>query len=119
MGSNDEVMAAVRQLNRRLVNMENSVRMLEQRVDAVDGMNKAIEAKIARNTKDIIGSLVEIRELNRGSKIASELREKVVGFEALIRDLSVRLEALAPKEEVESLRRHLELIQPLQGSGGK
>jgi hypothetical protein len=81
MGETEKIKEILRQLNRRLMNVEASLRMLEQRIDMNERLIKANEEKIAKNTEKII-------------------RLDVSSF--------------ASKEDLESLKKYLELIDPLK-----
>lgn len=95
----------LKQVNRRLINAESSVRVVEQRIDVVEGTIKAIEEKIGRNTKDISGLSDSKEEIER-------LREAII-------KLSAEIEDFAPKRDVDALRKYLELVAPPRGVKGK
>ncbi len=65
----EEVKKILKQVNRRLMNAESSIRLMEQRIDALEGTIKAMERKTGRNTKDITelsGGKAEIERLGGG-----------------------------------------------------
>lgn len=96
-----ETKGILKQVNRRLINAESSVRVVEQRIDVVEGTIKAIERKIGRNTKDISGFSGSKEEIER-------LREAII-------KLSAEIEDLAPKRDVDALRKYLDLVAPASG----
>jgi predicted nucleic acid-binding Zn-ribbon protein len=91
-----EIEGILKQVNRRLMNAESSIRLVEQRIDVVEGTIKAIERKIGRNTKDIT-------ELSVGKEEIERLRGEVIKF-------SAEAESLASKSDVDALRKYLDLI---------
>ena len=98
----DEVKEILKQINRRLMNAESSIRVVEQRIDVVEGTIKAIERKIGRNTKDI-------SELSGSEEEIERLRRVVI-------KLSAEVEGLASQSDVDALRKYLDLVAPADGS---
>ncbi|MEE8403422.1 MAG: hypothetical protein V3R93_06685 [Candidatus Hydrothermarchaeaceae archaeon] len=96
-----EIKEILKQVNRRLINAESSIRVVEQRIDVVEGTIKAIERKAGRNTKDISGLSGSEEEVER-------LREAII-------KLSAGMEGLAQKSEVDALRKYLDLVAPASG----
>ncbi|MEE9474040.1 MAG: hypothetical protein V3V36_00045 [Candidatus Hydrothermarchaeaceae archaeon] len=96
-----DVKEILKQVNRRLINAESSIRVAEQRIDIVEGTIKAIEGKIGRNTKDLSELSGSIEEIER-------LRDTII-------KLSAEVEGLAPKRDVDALRKYLELVTPASG----
>lgn len=92
----EEVKKILKQVNRRLMNAESSIRLVEQRVDALEGTMKAIERKVGRNTRDIT-------ELSGDKGEVDRLRERVI-------KLSAALEGSAAQSDVDALRKYLDLI---------
>jgi chromosome segregation ATPase len=92
----EEVKKILKQVNRRLMNAESSMRLVEQRIDTLEGTIKAIERKIGRNTKDITELSGEKAEIER------------------LRDAVIKLGAdgggFASKNDLEALRKYLDLI---------
>lgn len=98
----EEVKEILKQVNRRLMNAESSIRLVEQRIDVVEGTIKAIERKIGRNTKDL-------SELSGSEEEIERLRKAVI-------KLSAEVEGLASQSDVDALRKYLDLISPLDVS---
>lgn len=96
-----EIKEILKQVNRRLINAESSIRVAEQRIDIVESTIKAIERKIGRNTKDISGLSGSKEEIER-------LRDAII-------KLSGEIEGLAPKRDVDALRKYLDLVAPAGG----
>ena len=92
----EEVKKILKQVNRRLMNAESSIRLVEQRIDAVEGTIKAIERKVGRNTQDIT-------ELSGGKVEIGRLREAVI-------KLSAEVEGCASKSDVDALKKCLDTI---------
>ena len=85
----------LKQINRRLMNTESSMRLVEQRIDVFEGTIKAIERKVGRNTEDITGLTGSRGELEG-------LKEAVIKLQA-------ELDGLASSSDVDALRKYLEL----------
>ncbi len=96
-----EIKEILKQVNRRLINAESSIRVVEQRIDVVEGTIKAIERKIGRNTKDISGLTGVEGDVER-------LRDEVI-------KLSAEIEGLAPQGEIDALRKYLDILAPAAG----
>lgn len=96
-----EIKEILKQVNRRLINAESSIRVVEQRIDVVEGTIKAIERKIGRNTKDISA-------LSGVEGDVEKLRDMVI-------KLSAEIECLAPQGEVDALRKYLDILAPAAG----
>ncbi len=92
----EEVKKILKQVNRRLMNVESSIRLVEQRIDAFEGTIKAIERKVGRNTQDIT-------ELSGGKVEIERLREAAI-------KLSAAQEGSAAQSDVDALRKYLDLI---------
>lgn len=92
----EEVKKILKQVNRRLMNAESSIRLVEQRIDTLEGTIKAIERKIGRNTRDIT-------ELSSGRGEIERVREMAI-------KVSVALEGSAAQSDVDALRKYLDLI---------
>jgi chromosome segregation ATPase len=92
----EEVKKILKQVNRRLMNAEASMRLVEQRIDTLEGTIKAIERKIGRNTKDITELSGEKAEIER-------LRGAVI-------KLGADGDGFASKSDLEALRKYLDLI---------
>ncbi len=85
----------LKQINRRLMNTESSMRLVEQRIDVFEGTIKAIERKVGRNTQDITGLTGSREEIER-------LKDAVIKLQA-------ELDGLASSSDVDALRKYLEL----------
>ena len=93
-----ETKEILKQVNRRLMNTESSIRVIEQRIDVVEGTLKAIERKIGRNTKDITDFSKEVEGIKRWRDEVIKLRADAEGF--------------ASKSDVEAIRKYLDLVSP-------
>lgn len=111
----DEAKEILKQVHRRLLNLESSVRMFEQRVSTVEKLMKASEEKISKNTQ-------QINELKRTiSTLGSELEgdhlkgmeSKLDEMEASLKGLTADLKGKAGKNAVDQLMKYLHLIDPV------
>lgn len=105
----------LKQVHRRLLNLESSVRMFEQRVATVEKLMKAGEEKISKNTQEItelkrrsttLGSVTEEDPLRTMEKKLDEMGVKLKG-------LTQDLEGKAGKLAVDQLMKYLHLIDPI------
>jgi predicted nucleic acid-binding Zn-ribbon protein len=92
----EEVKKILKQVNRRLMNAESSIRLVEQRIDTLEGTITAIERKVGRNTRNIT-------ELSSDKGEVERLRGRVI-------KLSAAQEGSAAKSDVDALRKYLDLI---------
>lgn len=98
----EKIKETLKQINRRLINAESSIRVIEQRIEVVESTIKAIERKIGRNTQDI-------SELSGYEEEVERLRDAIV-------KLSAEVEGLALKSDVDALRKYLDLVAPVKES---
>lgn len=94
------VKETLKQINRRLINAESSVRVIEQRIDVIESTIKAIEKKVGRNTQDL-------SELSNSREDIERLRDAII-------KLSADVEGLAKKSDVDALRKYLDLVAPVK-----
>jgi predicted nucleic acid-binding Zn-ribbon protein len=92
----EKIEEILKHVNRRLMNAESSVRVVEQRIDVVESTIKAIERKIGRNTQDLF-------ELSSDKEEVRRLRDAVI-------KLSAEIEGLASESDVDALRKYLDLV---------
>lgn len=91
-----ELKEILKQVNRRLINAESSIRVVEQRIDVLEGGIEAIERKTGRNTKDL-------SELSSAGDDLEGLRGDVI-------KQSSTIDGLASKSDVDAVKKYLDLI---------